>query len=209
MDRISVCPKKQSARLTGRLNWWVSLPITTPFPPLAPPFSLFWIFSPNASFGLFLRLSLSESHAKTSRKKMPWSMFWVTLWLTTSVLERECLLFLNGVLVGFEFKKKTIWGSHMCWVGKSTYVSGKSFDTFLPLGPCLISAASNLNPDNVELKTVVNGKTMQQGNTQDMLYGCAETIQWLSQGWVISKRRRKKLDPFIPSMLCIDGIPIL
>lgn len=61
---------------------------------------------------------------------------------------------------------------------------GKSFDTFLPLGPCLVGAASNIipNPDNVELKTVVNGKTMQQGNTQDMLYGCAETIEWLSQG---------------------------
>lgn len=61
---------------------------------------------------------------------------------------------------------------------------GKSFDTFLPLGPCIVSAASGLipNPDNVDIKTVVNGKTMQQGNTENMLYGCAETIEWLSQG---------------------------
>ncbi|UZJ51928.1 hypothetical protein CBS101457_001248 [Exobasidium rhododendri] len=61
---------------------------------------------------------------------------------------------------------------------------GKSFDTFLPLGPCIVSAASQIipDPDNVDLKTVVNGKTMQVGNTRDMLYGCAETIEWLSQG---------------------------
>lgn len=61
---------------------------------------------------------------------------------------------------------------------------GKSFDTFLPLGPCIISAASKIipNPDNVDIKTIVNGKVQQQGNTQNMLFGCAETIEWLSQG---------------------------
>lgn len=61
---------------------------------------------------------------------------------------------------------------------------GKSFDTFLPLGPCIVSAASQLlpEPDNVQLRTVVNGQTMQDGNTRDMLFGVAETIEWLSQG---------------------------
>lgn len=61
---------------------------------------------------------------------------------------------------------------------------GKSFDTYFPLGPCLVSAASGQvgNPDNVQLKTVVNGQTMQDGNTREMLFGVAETIEWLSQG---------------------------
>jgi 2-keto-4-pentenoate hydratase/2-oxohepta-3-ene-1,7-dioic acid hydratase in catechol pathway len=79
---------------------------------------------------------------------------------------------------------------------------GKSFDTFLPLGPCIISAASKLipNPDNVDIKTVVNGKTMQQGNTENMLYGCAETIEWLSQGLVGLSRYRIRLPDFIPSL---------
>lgn len=61
---------------------------------------------------------------------------------------------------------------------------GKSADTFCPLGPVIVSAHSQLlpDPDNVQLKTVVNGKVMQDGNTRDMLFGVAETIEWLSQG---------------------------
>lgn len=64
---------------------------------------------------------------------------------------------------------------------------GKSFDTYLPLGPCIVNACSPrdvspIDPDNVQLSTVVNGATMQNGNTREMLFGVAETIEWLSQG---------------------------
>lgn len=59
---------------------------------------------------------------------------------------------------------------------------GKSFDTYLPLGPCIVHASAIHDPDNVQLRTVVNGATMQDGNTRDMLFGVAETIEWLSQG---------------------------
>ena len=59
-----------------------------------------------------------------------------------------------------------------------------SSNSFLPLGPCLISCASQLvyDPDSVQLKTHVNGKKMQDGNTREMLFGVCETIEWLSQG---------------------------
>ncbi|PWY99807.1 hypothetical protein BCV70DRAFT_200717 [Testicularia cyperi] len=62
---------------------------------------------------------------------------------------------------------------------------GKSFDTFLPLGPTIVSASNAKgihNPDNVHLTTKLNNRIMQEGNTSDMLWKTAETIAELSKG---------------------------
>ncbi len=62
---------------------------------------------------------------------------------------------------------------------------GKSFDTWLPLGPCLVSATNPRgisNPDNVHLTTKLNNRVMQDGNTADMLWKTAETLAHLSKG---------------------------
>ena len=62
---------------------------------------------------------------------------------------------------------------------------GKSFDTFLPIGPCLVSACNPrgiLNPDAVHLTTKLNNRIVQDGNTSDMLWKTAETLSELSKG---------------------------
>ncbi len=59
---------------------------------------------------------------------------------------------------------------------------GKSFNTFLPIGPVLVAASGIPNPDDVGLATLLDGKKMQEGNTRDQLWLAAETIAELSQG---------------------------
>jgi 2-keto-4-pentenoate hydratase/2-oxohepta-3-ene-1,7-dioic acid hydratase in catechol pathway len=59
---------------------------------------------------------------------------------------------------------------------------GKGFDGFAPLGPCLISASSISNPGDIELKTVLNGETMQYSLADDMIFSISEIVAYLSQG---------------------------
>lgn len=62
---------------------------------------------------------------------------------------------------------------------------GKSFDGWLPIGPCLVSASNPrgiTNPDAVHLTTKLNNRIMQDGNTSEMLWKTAETLSELSKG---------------------------
>jgi 2-keto-4-pentenoate hydratase/2-oxohepta-3-ene-1,7-dioic acid hydratase in catechol pathway len=60
------------------------------------------------------------------------------------------------------------------------WLHGKWHDTFLPMGPCVISAASAPDPQKFPLKLRVNGQTMQDSNTEKMIFPVAALISILS-----------------------------
>jgi len=64
--------------------------------------------------------------------------------------------------------------------GGSQWCRGKTFDTFCPLGPALVTPTVVKDPNNLALTTRVNGVTMQQSNTRDMIFSVAELIEFLS-----------------------------
>lgn len=57
---------------------------------------------------------------------------------------------------------------------------GKTFDTFSPLGPCLVTADEIGDPQKLKLSCTVNGKVMQDWNTEDMIFPIRELIAFLS-----------------------------
>ncbi|KAI1496464.1 fumarylacetoacetate hydrolase [Biscogniauxia marginata] len=59
---------------------------------------------------------------------------------------------------------------------------GKGFDGFAPIGPCLVSTRQIPDPTVIELKTELNGVTMQEGRADDMIFAVPEIIAYLSQG---------------------------
>ena len=61
------------------------------------------------------------------------------------------------------------------------WVKGKSFDTFGPLGPWLVTADEVPNPQEIPLKLSVNGAVRQESNTSDMIFTVAEILSHLSQ----------------------------
>lgn len=65
-------------------------------------------------------------------------------------------------------------------LGGGQWCRGKGFDTFAPLGPCLTLAAAIPDPQNLELRTTVNGEQRQQASTADMIFSVAELIAFLS-----------------------------
>lgn len=61
------------------------------------------------------------------------------------------------------------------------WVKGKSCDTFAPLGPYLVTKDEVANPNNLNLWLTLNGKKLQDGNTDDFIFNVQEVISYLSQ----------------------------
>src|SRR5580698_6534208 len=57
---------------------------------------------------------------------------------------------------------------------------GKSFDTFGPLGPCLVTRDEIPNPNALRIRTIINGETLQDWNTNDMIFDVSTLIEFLS-----------------------------
>src|SRR5690606_34692627 len=51
-----------------------------------------------------------------------------------------------------------------------TWDKGKGCDTFAPLGPYLVTCEEIADVHNLELKLAVNGRTMQNGNTSNLIF---------------------------------------
>lgn len=61
------------------------------------------------------------------------------------------------------------------------WLLGKSCDDFSPVGPYLVTRDEVGNPNNLNLRTIVNGEERQNSNTADMIFNCAEIISYISQ----------------------------
>jgi 2-keto-4-pentenoate hydratase/2-oxohepta-3-ene-1,7-dioic acid hydratase in catechol pathway len=64
--------------------------------------------------------------------------------------------------------------------GGSQWCRGKTFDTFAPIGPCLVTADSIPNPNDLPIRTILNGETVQESNTCDMIFDVPAIIEFLS-----------------------------
>ena len=64
--------------------------------------------------------------------------------------------------------------------GGGQWCRGKSFDTFTPLGPVLVTPDELPNPNALRIATRVNGETLQDWNTNDMIFDIPTIIEFLS-----------------------------
>ena len=64
--------------------------------------------------------------------------------------------------------------------GGSQWCRGKSFDTFAPLGPYLVTPDDLPNPNNLRITTRVNDEILQDSNTSDMIFDVPSLIEFLS-----------------------------
>ena len=61
---------------------------------------------------------------------------------------------------------------------------GKSFDTFCPMGPWLVSA-DEINEKNTKIQCWVNGELRQDGNTNQMIFDIPTVIESISAGMTL------------------------
>jgi 2-keto-4-pentenoate hydratase/2-oxohepta-3-ene-1,7-dioic acid hydratase in catechol pathway len=64
--------------------------------------------------------------------------------------------------------------------GGSQWCRGKTFDTFAPLGPCIVTTDEIPNPNELQIRTILNGEVMQDWNTKDMIFDVPALIEFLS-----------------------------
>jgi len=63
------------------------------------------------------------------------------------------------------------------------WLIGKSFDTFCPLGPVFTTKDEIEDVQNLDIKTIVNGKVEQSSNTKNMIFTIPVMLEWMSQFW--------------------------
>ncbi len=61
----------------------------------------------------------------------------------------------------------------------------KSLDTFLPLGPWIVTTEEIPDPQDLSIRCSVNGSTVQDGHTSKMVFSVAELIAFLSNGMTL------------------------
>ncbi|MFH1154128.1 MAG: fumarylacetoacetate hydrolase family protein [Pseudomonadota bacterium] len=80
--------------------------------------------------------------------------------------------------------------------GGKQWVRGKSFDTFCPLGPEMITADEISDPQTLDVECRLNGEIMQAGSTSDMIFSVAELIAFLSESTTL-----------LPGTIILTGTP--
>ncbi|QTA93085.1 fumarylacetoacetate hydrolase family protein [Desulfonema magnum] len=85
------------------------------------------------------------------------------------------------------------WQKH---AGGGQWVRGKSFDTFCPLGPELVTADEIPDPQTLRLRCILNNEVMQDSNTSDMIFSVAELIEFLSESTTL-----------LPGTVILTGTP--
>ncbi len=64
--------------------------------------------------------------------------------------------------------------------GGSQWCRGKNFDTFAPLGPCIVTRDEIPDPGKLGIRTRLNGQVMQESVTGDMIFDVPALIEFLS-----------------------------
>ena len=80
--------------------------------------------------------------------------------------------------------------------GGTQWCRGKSFDTFCPLGPAIVTTDEIPNPNALWLRTIVNGEVLQDWNTDDMIFDIPSLISFVSQGTTL-----------LPGSVILTGTP--
>jgi 2-keto-4-pentenoate hydratase/2-oxohepta-3-ene-1,7-dioic acid hydratase in catechol pathway len=76
------------------------------------------------------------------------------------------------------------------------WIRGKSFDGFCPLGPVLVTSDEIADPQTLRIQTRVNGVTLQDSNTADMVFSVRQIVSYLSKDMTL-----------LPGTVIITGTP--
>ncbi|RYP16508.1 hypothetical protein DL765_005069 [Monosporascus sp. GIB2] len=94
------------------------------------------------------------------------------------VPESKALDYVLGYAVGNDVSQRE-WQIQR---GGGQWSLGKGFDGWAPYGPGIVSPELIKDPQRLRISTKLNGETVQESNTADMIFNVKQTISFLSQG---------------------------
>ncbi len=96
------------------------------------------------------------------------------------IREEEALEYVFGFTCANDVSQRNIQKGD-----QSGWFRGKSFDTFLPLGPVIVPREAITDPQRLSLATRCNGKTRQSASTADMIFPIEKLISYLSHNFTL------------------------
>lgn len=79
---------------------------------------------------------------------------------------------------------------------KGQWARGKSFDTFCPLGPWIVTRDEIADPNNLGIRCLINGQVVQDARTSEMIFNIQATISNLSRSMTL-----------LPGTVILTGTP--
>ena len=67
----------------------------------------------------------------------------------------------------------------------SQWMIGKTFDTFAPMGPAIVTADEVPDPHVLAIRTAINGEVLQDSNTSDMIFKIPDLVAYLSSVYTL------------------------
>ena len=95
------------------------------------------------------------------------------------VSEEEALDYVFGYTCGNDLSTRDLQ-----FARSNQWLLSKTFDGFAPVGPCLVPAGE-LDPNDLDISSVVNGETRQNSNTSDMIFNVQQIIADLSHHFTL------------------------
>ena len=91
------------------------------------------------------------------------------------IAEEDALSYVAGYTVGNDVSARDLQFRTSQWT------TGKMLDTFCPLGPALVTRDEVADPNQLAIKTTLNGQVMQEGNTADMIFRVPFIVSYISE----------------------------
>lgn len=142
-----------------------------------PEYPVLFMKNPASAVGHEQDIVLPESCRKKAQADFEAELTVVMGRAAKNVSAKEAFSYVKGYTIGNDVSAR--WWQKQA--GGGQWVRGKSFDTFCPLGPVMVTADEIPNPGNLAISCKVNGKTMQESSTSDMIFSIERLIEYLSE----------------------------
>jgi 5-carboxymethyl-2-hydroxymuconate isomerase len=93
-----------------------------------------------------------------------------------NVREEDALSYVRGYTVANDVSARDLQ------IGDGQWLRGKALDTFLPLGPAIVTPDEVGDPQDLAVRTRLNGETLQDSSTREMVFSVAELIAFITEG---------------------------
>ena len=93
-----------------------------------------------------------------------------------NVSEADALDHVAGYMIGNDLSERSLQKG-----GPGEWIKAKSYDTFGPIGPWLVTTDEIPDPQRLDLTLDLNGTRMQTGSTSTMIFGVAALVAYISQ----------------------------
>ena len=99
-----------------------------------------------------------------------------------NISEEDALDHVAGYMVGHDVSAR----DYQLEKPGAQWMMGKTFDTFAPIGPDLVTTDDVPDPHNLGIRCILNGETVQDSNTSQLIFGVPKLIAYLAHVFTLT-----------------------